>query len=123
VSAYANPKYEGAYLAHKHINNHRFNIFPNHRLDIHHFGAGATMFDYNFAAAALEENRAMLGHAAIATASSGIAMGTMSVMADLGIDINTIGASNTAIELSSSMDWPRYMRVILSDLYLASVYA
>jgi hypothetical protein len=50
-------------------------------------------------------------------------MGLMTVFEELGININTVGGVNTGIPLTDSVAWPKYSRVILSDLYMASVYA
>jgi hypothetical protein len=59
----------------------------------------------------------------MSSGASGMTVGLISVLEELGIPINIVGGSNTAISLTDSDLFPKYMRVIVSELFIASVYS
>ncbi|MEE4247844.1 MAG: hypothetical protein V2I33_20800, partial [Kangiellaceae bacterium] len=75
---------------------------PNHMIDIFHYSAGVSVYDHDFAYERISKVTENVGYAAIAPYSSAMAMGSMQVFGELGIEINMVGGSNTAIGLSDS---------------------
>ena len=91
------------------MNERRFSdLLPNHTLVKHDYSFGATRFDYGYAYDQISAVRDSLGYATIASVASGVTMGLIGVLEDLGIDQPVIGSSNTAIALSSRENWPLY---------------
>ena len=89
--------------------NERSDILPNHTLIKYACSFGSGYFDYDYAhsqiSAAIGNT---LGHAYLSSGSSGVTMAVMGVMQDLGVEIPTVGSSNTALSLSSREAWPLY---------------
>jgi hypothetical protein len=60
-----------------------------------------------------------MGYANLAPAYSDLTAGLMTVIAEYGLKIPTIGSINTSVGLTSSEVWPDYTRTIVSDRYNA----
>jgi hypothetical protein len=110
----------GAWFAHHNV-KHDNTILPYHIISLHNFGAGASVFEYRYCEERVKANEAHLGHAVMSSGASGMTMGLMTVMADLGIQKPVVGSINTAINLSYPEFWPLFSRIIIPDTFIASM--
>lgn len=114
--------YFGVDLAQANIAKTR-DLLPYHSLKQANLSLGYREFNETWANLQLANtSRKDLGVGMLAGAHSAISMRVYSLLALWGLEIPQIGASNTAIALSSKAVYPLYTRVVMSDAYLSVLY-
>lgn len=97
-------------------------ILPNHSWVSFDIGAGGTYFNYDYAYANLSVLSAYeVGFAFVCPPSSGMSMGLMGILTELGHTPQYSCGACTAIALSNNDDWPYFNRIAISDAFLATI--
>jgi len=113
--------YKGAVLALSQVNA-RVDILPNFVLDLLNFTAGVQVWNYQFALTNLSPLKPNLGLAILSAFGSEVSVNFYQLMKDLNITKALVGASNTVDDLSSTAQFPTYVRTVVPDKYTAAAF-
>ncbi|CAG9319088.1 unnamed protein product [Blepharisma stoltei] len=110
----------GSYVAIDKINESH-DILSNFQLDIFNYDCGVTIFNSSFATACFTNNIEKLGLTHLSSYGSVVAKGTIQVFNQLNLSLPVIGSANGDPSLSSSTNFPMYVRIVSSLVYSQSI--
>lgn len=109
----------GSYMAAQMINEHS-DILLNFHIDVFTFDCGASRFDAAYAEDCFNKDKDMFGLGMVAPYTSGMAIGALKTFQKLNLTFPVIGPTNSDTSLNSTVLYPLYTRVQISNQYLAS---
>lgn len=118
----SNTPYEDHFLAASLAFSEMPAFLPTHDLLWHNVTYGCTEFQEDFVRSRLSNQTSSLGVAHIGPIGSGVAMGTMQLLAEMQQSLPFLGSVNSAVALGNSTRFPYYVRTIVSNGYGATVY-
>ncbi|CAG9332940.1 unnamed protein product [Blepharisma stoltei] len=107
----------GSYAACDAINEGSSGLLDNFQLELFNFDCGATIYNATFANPCYLKDSGKFGIAHVAAAGSGMAIGSMKSFQQLNLTFPIVSASNGDVSLSSTANFPMYMRVSVSNSY------
>ena len=118
----SNTPYEDHFLAASLAFSEMPAYLPTHDLIWHNVTYGCTEFQTSFVQSRLSNQTSSLGVAHIGPIGSGLAMGTLQLLAQMQHSLPFLGSVNSAVALGNSTRFPFYVRTIVSNGYGATVY-
>ncbi|CAG9319672.1 unnamed protein product [Blepharisma stoltei] len=110
----------GSYVAMDKINEGS-DILSNFQLSLHDYDCGVSIFNEAFARACYTKDIENLGLAHFTAYGSAVALGALQIFSQLNITIPNIGSVNSNPTLSSSTEYPAYVRLLSSAIYSQSL--
>ncbi|CAG9319091.1 unnamed protein product [Blepharisma stoltei] len=110
----------GSYVAIDKINESH-DILSNFQLEMFNYDCGVTIFNASFGKTCFTNDIEKLGLSHLSAYGSVVTKGTMQIFNQLNISLPVIGSSNGDPSLSSSTNFPMYVRMISSLWYSQSI--
>lgn len=82
---------------------------------------GIYEFDRAWAQARLEPTLSTIGLGIVGSPASGVSIGVLKLLQDLGVERPMVSSSTSPV-LSSTQDFPMFVRILMSDAYMAVMY-
>ncbi|CAG9332921.1 unnamed protein product [Blepharisma stoltei] len=111
----------GSYAARDIINNGDSDLLNNFQISLTNFDCGVSIYNATFANTCYSKNKENFGLGHISAWGSVMAIGSMSSFKQLNLTFPIVSATNGDTTLSSTTNFPMYMRVQLSYSYAYSL--
>lgn len=121
LNTLSKPIFAGAEVAIRDIDSSD-EILPNFKVIQQDYGYGSLEFEYSWSKNKLESYKDSFGVALLSSLRSSGAIGLMEILNELDITKPIIGSTNTAVILNDSSTFPYYVRTVLADDYMPTLY-